>query len=308
MSDRAALYAVSVRPSRGKPVPLGDIDGKGTTLGDVLARLLDGFSESSPDGGRVVQAAVALRDVEDLLALVQHGIRGVAAEIVDPSGGLRLQQTPDDLQLVRCGCLFRLPAASTSGTLAVHISNGRGIKGLFEEGLTARFRTAFPGLALSFEPLAEPAALKTAVADDRIEKVRLLLQEHAGQRSVADLDKWVAIGEPARIELDVSPGATGARIERTLLERFLGGDGAAFAEIVSFAGLSFDGARVGVLMPDDTHRMFDLAHPGTGKPVTRALSGIALDGTGEPTDASLLAALRAVLEGSPEVPAGRPLP
>jgi hypothetical protein len=294
MSERAALYTVAVRANRGKDRPLGDIDGNGTSLGDALAKLLDGFNESSPDGARIALASVAMRDGDDLLAIVQHGARGVAADIVDASGGVRLRQTPDDVQLVRCGCLFRLPAAATSGSLAVQISNGRGVKGLFEQGLTARFRAAYAGLAVAIEPLADSGALASAVAADRIEKLRLVRLEPAGERAIADTDKWVVLGAPARVELDVSPVATGTRLERSLLERYLGGDSAAFAEIVSFAGLIFDQARVSAVFPDGTRRLFDLAHPASGR-VTKELVGITLDEAGEPTNASLLAALRAAL-------------
>ncbi len=295
MSERAALYTVAVRPRRGKDLPLGDIDGAGTSLQSVLARVLDGFTASSTDGTRVVLAGVSVQDGDDLLAIVQHGSRGVAAEIVDASGGVRYRQTPADLQLVRCGCLFRLPAAETAGRLAVHVSNGRGVKGLFEQGLTARFGSLFPGLALVLARLAEPGALRDAVAQDRVESLRLVLLEPAGRRAVADTDKWVARGEPARIELVVAGSAAGTRLQPTLLERYLGGDGSVFGDIVELGGITFEQARIGVRLADDTRRVYDLAHPEAGRPVDRELTGIVLDGSGEPTEASLLAALRAAL-------------
>ena len=50
MTDRAALYRVEVRRRRDDPLPLADLDGAGTSLADVLARLLDGFAETSADG------------------------------------------------------------------------------------------------------------------------------------------------------------------------------------------------------------------------------------------------------------------
>jgi hypothetical protein len=289
VNDRAAIYTVAVRPGRGKPLPLGDIDGSGTRLQDVLARLLDGFSESSADGGRVAFASLALRDGDDLLAVVRHGARGVAADIVGPAGAVRYRQTPDDLQLVRSGCLFRLPATATAGVLAVHVPNGRGIKGLFEQGLTARFREAFPALGLAIERRAEPGALRDAVAQDEVESIALVLRKPA---AVPDAAKWTGSG-PGRVELQV----IGARLERALLQRYLGGDTGVFGQIAEFAGVSFDQARVGVRLADGSRRMYDLAHPDAGRPLTRELSGIVLDDTGEPTDASLLAALRAAVEG-----------
>jgi hypothetical protein len=290
MSERAALYTVAVRPRRGAELPLGDIDGAGTAVQDVLVRILDGFAETSADGARVVVAAVAARDGDDLLAILQHGVRGVAADIVDQSGGVRFRQTPDDLQLLRSGCLFRLPPTSTSGTLAVHVSNGRGVKELFEQGLAARFGSLYPDLRLAIERLAEPGALRDAVAQNRIEKVSLLLHDSAG--TVPDTGKWAAAGRPARLELEVAASP----IQSRLLDRYLAGEPAALGEIVRFAGITFDRVRVGVRLADDTRRVYDLEHPEAGRPVTRELAGIELDAAGEPTDASLLVALRAVLD------------
>jgi hypothetical protein len=290
VSDRAALYTVALRPRsrRGAAVQLGDLAGD-------LAGLLDGFSATSPDGARVVRVLSVSRDAADVFAVVQHGARGIAADIVDAAGGIRLRQLPDDLQLVRSGCLFRLPPRETAGRLAVHLLNGRGVKDLFEQGLTASFRSLRPELSLVLERLADPEALRAAVAADRVEKLRLVRLEPAGPRAIAATDKWVAAGEPARVELDVTVRSRGAGIQRALLQRYLGGDASAFAEIVEFAGLRFDRASVGVRLPDGSRRLFDLARPEAGRPATRTLEGIALDAAGEPTEASLLAALRAAV-------------
>ena len=132
-----------------------------------------------------------------MFAVVQHGRRGVAADIVGPTGALRLRQHPDDLQLVRCGCLFRLPATETAGTLAVQLAYGRGVKGLFEQGLAARFGARLPGLTLVLDRLADPDTLRRAVAEDRVERVQLVRVEPPGKRG-AETGKWVPPGEPAR--------------------------------------------------------------------------------------------------------------
>lgn len=299
MSQRAALYTVSVRPraSGGKPRPLRDIDGSGTALLGVLSELLTGFAERSGDGTRVVRTLDVTPELDELFAVFQHGQSGVAAEIVDPAGAVRLRQTPADLQLVRCGCLFRLPPAALAGNLAVHVNNGRGMKELFEQGLTSRFRARFPGLTLAIERFVEPGELRDAVEGNRIMRIELARNEGPGDHSIAATGKWVGAGEAARVELAVAARAAGGRIEPALVERFLGGDGSAFAEIVEFGGITFDQARVEVLLADQTRRVFDLAHPAAGRPVTRELAGIELDGDGEPTAASLLAALQAVMSG-----------
>ncbi len=111
-------------------------------------------------------------------------------------------------------------------------------------------------------------------------------------RTVADAGKWVAAGAPARIELDV----TGSPIQSRALDRYLAGETAALDEIARFAGITFDRVRVGVLLADGTRRAYDLAHPDAGRPLTRDLAGIELDPSGEPTETSLLAALRAALD------------
>jgi hypothetical protein len=291
MTDRAALYRVQARRRRGDPLPLADLDGAGTSLADVLAALLDGFAETSPDGARAARVLSVSSTNEEVFAVVQHGRRGVAADIVGPTGALRLRQHPDDLQLVRCGCLFRLPATATEGTLAVQLAYGRGVKDLFEQGLAARFAARLPGLTLALDRLADPDTLRRAVAEDRVERVQLVRVEPPGKRG-AETGKWVPQSETARVELEVAVQGSGTGLGRQLLGRYLGGEAGAFAEIVAFGGLTFDTAKIGVRMPDDSRRLVDLEHPDAGRPATRALEGIATDRAGEPTDASLLTALR----------------
>jgi hypothetical protein len=298
VSQRAALYTVAVRPRgrSGAALPLGDLDGAGTSLGAVLAGALAGLAETSPDGSRVVRALTVTPDGDDLLAILQHGQSGVAAEIVDQAGAVRLRQTPDDLQLVRCGCLFRLPPAATAGALAVHVNNGRGLKELFQQGLTARFHSRFPALTLAIDRFVEVDALGGAVDADRILKIELARNESPDERPIAASGPWLPSGVAGRVQLSVAARTAGGRIDAALIRRHLGGDAAAFAEIVDFGGIVFDEARVEALLPDGTRRVFDLAHPGAGRPVTTELSGIELDADGEPTDGSLLAALRTAIE------------
>jgi hypothetical protein len=276
VSDRAELYTISVR-SRRTVLPLDD-------LGDVLAAILDGFAETS--GARVVQVLDVQRDGDDLFAVVQHGASGVAAEIVSPAGAVRLRQVPGDVQLVRTGCLFRLPPGDTAGRLAVHVANGRGVKELFSQGLVARFRALRPGQTLAVERLGQPEALKAAVAAGRVERLRLV-----GRPGAADT--WVEPGASARLALVLS--VPGGSLRPQLLERHLRGDRAALPEILRFGGLEFEHAAVGVSLDDGSKRLFDLARPDSGPPAARSLAGIVLDDAGEPTSASLLAALRAVI-------------
>jgi hypothetical protein len=276
MSDRAELYTVSVR-SRRALVPLGD-------LGDVLAGILDGFAETS--GARVVEVLEVQRHGDDVFTVVQHGASGVAAEIVSPSGAVRLRQVPGDVQLVRTGCLFRLPPGETAGRLAVHVANGRGVKELFSQRLDARFRALRPGQTLAIERLGQPEALNAAVAAGRVERLRLVGRPVAGS-------SWVATGAAARLALVLS--VRGGSLRPELLERHLRGDPAALPEILRFGGLEFEHAAVGVRLDDGSRRLFDLARPDSGPPAARSLDEVVLDDAGEPTSASLLAALQAVI-------------
>jgi hypothetical protein len=100
-------------------------------------------------------------------------------------------------------------------------------------------------------------------------------------------------GDRVRVQLEVS--ARGDPVQPALIEAHLRGDKAALAQILSFGGLRFDHASVGVRLDDGSRRLFDLARPESGPPAARALEGIVLDDAGEPTAASLLAALRSVV-------------
>ena len=296
MTDRAALYEVRVRrrSGGGEPLPLGDVDGAGTSLVDVLADVLAGFAWTSEDGARAVRSLTVGRDGDDLFAVLQYGRRGVAAEIADADGAVRLRQTPDDFQLVRHGCLFRLPVSAAAGVLAAHVSNGRGFKSAFEQGLGSRLRARLPGLVVALDRLGDGDLLRSAVADGRIGRLRLVRDDPPGTPA-GGATGWLDAGTPARVELEVAPSTPGGRLRTALLERYLGGDESAFAEIVGFGALRFDAALVEVVIDDRTRRLVDIVHPATSRPLTRALVGIRVDADGEPTDESLLGALRAVL-------------
>lgn len=298
MSRRAALYSVSVHPKgkRGDPLPLGDIDGTGSSAVEALAAALGEFSEESKSGSRLVRSLSVEADGDDLFAIVQYGQRGIAADIVSPDGGVRLRQSPDDEQLVRCGCLFRLPAAATAGRLAVEIDDGRGIESLVEQALLRAFRSRFPGLLLRIDPAPDPNELTAAIKSGRVDKVRLLLVEPPGERQLADLDKWVAPGEAAKIRIEIAAAKSGGGLRTELLERFVDGDASALAEIVRFAGVSFGTVRVGMSLPDATRRMVDLSRPASGRAPDHELGVVVEDALGEPTDTSLRQALRSVLD------------
>ena len=117
VSQRAALYrsASGRGRSASQPLPLGDIDGGGTSLLGVLGGYLDGFAARAATARGVVRSLSVAVDGDDLFAVVEHGRTASRPTSSTRPVRVRLRQTPADLQLVRHGCLFRLPAAATSG-------------------------------------------------------------------------------------------------------------------------------------------------------------------------------------------------
>ena len=298
MSERAALYTVAVRPRRRQgPLPLGDIDGAGTSLADVLAGILDGFAETSADGAARRRWPRRRRATATTCSRSSSTARAASPPTSStPSGGVRLRQTPDDLQLVRCGCLFRLPGRRDRGDARRPGLERARRQGPLRAGAELRASArAFPGLALAIEPARRA---RRAPRRGRRRTGSRRCGSCGSSRPGAARSPTPASGsprgEPARLELDVAVPAAGARIEPALLERYLDGDGSALRrDRRASAGSTFDQARVGVAARRTARAgSFDLAHPdGRAARSTRELAGIVLDAAGEPTDASLLAAL-----------------
>ncbi len=298
MSHRAAAYTVRIRPKNdrsGEVRLIGDIDEEGTSLINVLENYFKDLESTSDDESKVVRCLTCTLDGDDLLLIAQHGQNGVAADIVDTDGDLRLRQQPEDTQLLRCGSLFRLPPADATGWLAVHVNNGRGIKGLLQKGIADRFRDDFPKLAIDIRPFVEASVLKEAVDHDRIDKVKLVKYEQPNDRAAAATSRWVPAGAVGRLELDISTRGKMARVLSGLLQRFMGGDQDAFHEIVEFQNITFDEAKVEVVLDGGARRTFNIAKPDSGHPFTEDLLDLVME-NGEPTSDSLFEGLRSVLK------------
>ncbi len=169
MAHTSALYTVRVKERYKDYQPLGDIDGSGTKLQDVLAGYLNGFEEAAADGDRVVRALSQNTQGDDLEAVLLHGQSGVVADIVDSQGTNRIRQVATDTQLLRCSALFRLPPTQDMGWLALQVNNGRGIKGLLEVGLHVKFRDDFEDLMLQIRPfvVGPPSTRRSSKASFR---------------------------------------------------------------------------------------------------------------------------------------------
>ena len=297
MSHRAAVYTVRVRQKRdtsGSFRLLGDIDDEGTSLSALLQNYFHDFESISEDDTKVVRSVQCDVVGDDIQLLTQHGQNGVAADIVGPDGDLRLRQTPDDTQLLRCGCLFRLPPAQDTGWLAVHINNRRGIKGLLQKGIADLLHQDYPDLMLDITPFVEASILQEAVSHDRIDKIKLVKFEQPNDRAAAATSRWVPASVIGRLELDITPKGKGNRLLSGLLQRFLNGDTAAFGEIVEFQGITFEQAKVEVQLADSRKRTFNIEKPEAGHPFTEDLEDLTIE-NGEPTSASLFEGLRATL-------------
>ena len=294
MAHTAALYTVRVKEKYRDYQPLGDIDGAGASLLDVIADYLDDFESTSADGEKRVLTLDVDVDGDELTAMMQHGASGVAADIVNDAGAHQYHQVASDSQFLRCGCLFKLPPTQEQGWLAAHVNNGRGIKGLLEVGLYSRFRDEFPDLMLQIRPYVEAAALRAAIDAGELGKVKLIRYERPGDRADAATDRWVRAGQEGKIELDISMRGRGARLRADLVRRFLHGDDNARDEIVEFAGIRFDQAKVEVEI-EGRIRTFNIDSPDSGHPMTVDLEDLAFDDDGDPTEDSLLEGLRDVL-------------
>lgn len=297
MGHRAAVYTVRVH-RRSNPADyrlLGDIDNRGSSLLQELAKYTVGLKSDSADHSRVIQAISHVIDGDELQLMLQHARGGIAADIVTDAGELRIHQEPSDMTRVRSAVLVQLPAAETYGWMAVHNNNNHYVKGLLMQALTARFRHDFPDLILDVSPYVLGSVLREAVERDRVDKVTLVKLERPSDRANVDTDKWVQSDLGARVQLGIEPWGRNKHVIPGLLRRFLGGDRQAFDEIVVFGGLTFDEAKVQVRLENGAARTFNIERPDIGHAFTEDMRGLDLQEDGEPTEASLFGALRAAL-------------
>jgi hypothetical protein len=291
------VYTIRVRRKRETDdfLPLGNIDGNGTDLAGLLTDYLGGLESSDSEETRSVQSSRVTRNGPEIYVSVLHGQTGMVADIFDKEGDLRLHQTVDDTQKVRCGCLFRLPPADDMGFLATHINNGRAIKGLLDKGIQARFRQRFPDHLLAMKPFIEGSVFQEALTAGRLMKLKLIRVNRSDDPAEAGLGKWIEGGAEAKEEFTLKPRAKGAYLRTQLPLSFLRGDGQAFAQILQFDGQTYDEARVQVQLANGGTRQFIIGDPDAGNPISEDLRDLQMQ-DGEPTDDSLRDRLRLILD------------
>lgn len=297
MAHKATAYTVRVR-RKGEPgtfLPLGNIDGNGTYLLDVLADYLTDLESFDADQTRSVRSIDLRRSGDELYLSTLHGQTGMAAEIVDKRGELLLRQSVDDTQHVRCGCLIRLPASEDMGFLATHVNNGRAVKGLLEKGIQARFREQFDGLVLTIKPFVEGSVYQDALEAGRLLKLKLIRVDRAEDPGEEGLGKWIEQGTEVKEVRTLSARGREAFLRARLPLALLRGDGEAIAQILQFDGQTYDQARLEVELPSGKKRTFTIGDPDAGHAIFEDLRGLRFR-EGEPTDESIWPALQKVID------------
>ena len=307
MSHRAALYTVRVKRKRHSEFCLlGDIDGGGQSLIDFVAQCVIDMDLPPGEGDRLVrhldigEIEGAVSD-DEFATMLQHGETGLAADLVDEHGDQKVRQVSSDTHLVRCACLFRLPPTHDMGWLSLHVNNNRGVKSSLEKHLLGEFGRRFDELMLQITPFVDMGSLRKAIDQDRINNVRLVRYERPKDRADEITDEWLGGENEGKIELRLSPMARAGRLKGKLVRRFLDAtDDAARRDardkIVEFHGISFDTAKVEVVLPDGRRRTVHLDSPKAGHPMHVELDGLGFDGEGEPAPASLFDGLRTALD------------
>jgi len=290
---------VQVRPKR-KPdqyLPLGAIDAAGTRLLAVISDIMgNNFEATRADGERSVWCEnITPYGAEELFLGLQHGETGVAADIFDRTGQFRLRQAVDDTQIVRCGCLFVLPLIQTMGWMAIHNNSGRGVKSLLAGEIDEEFRKRHDELLLEIKPFVFRAALEAAIDEGRVDHVRLIKFVRPNDAAFAETHRWVRGNDLGKVELDISPALQNRRLNTAPIRRFLRGN-SPLSDIVTFEGMTFDQAKVEVVLEDGHRRTFNVEKLDLGHPFSVEMDDdLTIGVDGDPTRASLISALRSVL-------------
>jgi hypothetical protein len=299
MGHRATIYNVSVH-KRNHPkelLPLGNIDGSGKYLGDFLVDAFNPqtFSAVNEDDTREVRCStrkLAGESKADLQVILNPGERGVRANIIEPDGQVGFEQTAKHTQLLTCGSLFRLPRKPVVGWWACHINSNRSVKSLVHTRLLALFKETFgDDLMLKITPCVNAAAFKDALDNDRLLSASLSKYEHGPD--IAEGGQWVKSDTGLKLRLYIRP-QRGKRLLPTLVKKALGGDKAAFGQIVEFGGVSFDSAKFEVELENGIHRSFNIEAPDSGHAFSEDIDP-EISADGELKDESLFSELGRVI-------------
>lgn len=272
MGHRVALYHVQVRPHRDTTDwrLLGDYDQAGRWLGEVLRSSLLPFDRTNRDGSVTARFEAELPELGDdqVGASFLSGRSGMVSVISKP-GGTPFDRTPDHFEEMRTAVLFDLPRGKDSGRLAVHIPEGRSIKGLIDRALTERLSQ--DQFSLKLNPVVPASALRSAVDRNAVESVKLIKRAPARSERFADAAQW-GDEEVDRLQLTVA-SKRNRKLKNEPLKKFLEDPSDANRKnLYEFHGLLFDEVGVEVDMPDGSRRTFFVEPRPGGHPMTADLN------------------------------------
>ena len=265
MAQLAVVYRFGIRAAGDTTAPwapLGDIDGAGTRLVDVLPAGFQAVNhEQEVDGHAGPQpvvtfaAPVAVFGANRVAAIFNHheyGSRGLLNRVAQ---GDQYPFTEADNQQVRIAVLASAPPMATTGFVVFQVSNGRSIKTGIDHELRIWLRHQY-GLFLDMSPVAPTDAVTAAIE-----------QHGTGPMIFRKLDnpaglfqnpgEWWQDGEDlGTAEYTIKP-ARGARLLGGKIVRFLrtregtlpdGSDPVGFPELATFDHQTYDELAVEILV------------------------------------------------------------
>jgi hypothetical protein len=148
-------------------------------------------------------------------------------------------------------------------------------------------------LTLKISPVVNKKALDAAVAQNRVEKLKLRTLKKPSD--IAEIDQWVPSHHKPAVTLEVATAGKGTRINPTKLKDFLSGNTTALDEIVEFGGMTFEEASVTIILPNGKERTINIQEREGGHAYTQEMDNLT-EVEGEPTPDSLEAELRKSLQ------------
>lgn len=268
MPHRAALYSVRIRRSQQRETYklLGNYDDASTWLGDTLNAILPTLKVNDTDKDIGVTFESMLHSLPaHCIGVTLLGGRSGISSVIQRTGDAPFYRTPDHSELMRSAILFDLPPSRNIGFAIVHVPHRNSRKSLIDKYLSTYFSNL--GYSLEIAPIVPQDALRQAVDDNAIERVTLIKRDLWSDNAFANAAQW-GDNEVGRIELSI-PSRRNHKLRRDPLRRFLDDQTAENRrQIVEFAGLRFDEAKVTVRMPGGSRRTFYLEDHEGGHPMS----------------------------------------
>lgn len=265
MAQLAVVYQYRVRQAGDASaawLPLGDIDGAGTRLVNVLP---SGFQQvnfqkevDGPAGPQPVvtfHGPLAAQGASRVGAIFNHheyGSRGLLHRVAQ---GDAYPFTEPDNQQVRIAVIASAPPLATTGFLVLQVANGRSIKTGVHHELRNWFRDQY-GLYLEMNPVAPTDAVTAAIEQHGMGPVVFRKLDNPAGLFHNQGEWWTDGDELATAEYKIKP-ARGARLHGSKIVRFLrtrdgtlpdGADSVGFPDLATFEEQAYDEIAVEILV------------------------------------------------------------